>query len=67
MPFNVRQVKEFPFQAQIWEDSYNRPSTILDKERCAEDLFRLDISLHYLNARFLLWKLCAAEVQPSEC
>jgi hypothetical protein len=44
-PFSVRQVKGFPFQTQIWEDSYNhlddivfRPDAILDKASRVEDV-----------------------------
>jgi hypothetical protein len=37
-PFSVRQVKWFPFQKQIWEDSCNRPDAILDKASRAENV-----------------------------
>jgi hypothetical protein len=45
MPVSVRQVKGFPSQTQIREDSCNRldislhyPDAILDKARCGEEL-----------------------------
>jgi hypothetical protein len=34
MPFNVRQVKGFPFQTQIWEDSCNRPDDVVIPSGC---------------------------------
>jgi len=38
MLVSVRQVKWFPSQTQIWEDSYNRSDAILDKARRGEEL-----------------------------
>jgi hypothetical protein len=35
---SVRQVKGFPSQTQIWEDSCNHPEAILDKARRGEEL-----------------------------
>jgi hypothetical protein len=64
-PFSVRQVKWFPSQTQIWEDSWNRSDVrstpfdaIFDKARRGEEL---QPSGH----QSLLWKLRAAKVQPS--
>jgi hypothetical protein len=70
-PFSVRQVKRFPFQTQIWEDSCNYsdnvafpPNAILDKASRVEDVQLSGRQSPLSGHSNLIMELRAAEVQP---
>jgi hypothetical protein len=73
MPFSTRQVKGLSFQTLIWEDnckpsgrrSYSVQTLSFIRQDMQKSCNRPNVSLHYPNAQSLLWKLHAAEVQPS--